>query len=153
MPISRKLDSLLKDIQDDYFAIREEFVKAGAEVVVNGIGSGLASPVDTAAYVESHSIRTTGGTGRGRTSRNRPTHPNPGAAKSASLNTLLSEAESLPRIEVPVYFNNNSPHAQVVEHGNSSWKTHPNGYKIYTTLKREARNILTQAVNKVKAKR
>lgn len=147
MALSRRVDTLLRDIEEDYFVVREEFLKEASAYLVYGVTDGDMSPVDTAAYVESHSIRSTKGAGRSRSSRNRPTHSNPSAARSQSLQTLISEAESLPREEVKVYMNNNSPHAQAVEHGNRVWKKRPFGYQIYTKMRREAGNILQKAVN------
>jgi hypothetical protein len=139
LPITRKLEQVLKLIENDLTNVRNDFLGLMANNLAN------LSPVDTAAYVSSHSITQTKGAGRARTSRNKTTHPNPAAAIEASKDAMAADIAALPPETTHVYMNNNAPHSQAVEHGGGNWKRP--GYMVYTRTKREAKNFLQQAVN------
>ena len=82
-----KLTSLIKKIEDDLQKVRNEFLLNMAEDIVTS----SKPTVDTGAYITSHSIRTTRGAGRSRTSHNKPTGQNP-EVKAAEALGLLKDA-------------------------------------------------------------
>ena len=151
MAITRKLESVLRSIENDFTDVRNDFLKGMAEELVRLTATleDGGPAIDTGAYVSSHSITTTKGSGRSRTSRHKPKGVNPQVAASASLNALYNDIDNISPDTTTVYMNNNSPHAQAVEHGVPGvWKR--GGYYIYTRTRREAGNILSKAVAKNK---
>jgi hypothetical protein len=142
MVVSRSLNFILKKMEDETYQVRDAFLGFVAEKLT------VPSPVDTSAYVLSHSIATASNRGRGYTSRGKPRGMDAQSARAASLGQLQGDIASLPRSDVPVYINNRSPHAQAVENGGGGWKTP--GYYIYKSAKIEANNFLAQAVSQVK---
>ena len=86
------------------------------------------SPVDTGAYVTSHSIQSNSGTyGRGYSSSNKP-KANPADAKAEAMETLLSDIARLDLSETSkITLRNDSPNAQVVEY--------KHGYAVYTRVR------------------
>jgi hypothetical protein len=138
MPISRKLEQVIKLIENDLTNVRNDFLSSMGNALID------ISPVDTGAYISSHSIVQTKGAGRARTSRNKPTGINPAAAAESARANIASDIASLPEDTTTVFMNNGSPHAQAVEHGGGGWKRP--GYQVYTRVKREARSYLQQAV-------
>lgn len=147
MPVTRKLEQVIKLIENDLTGVRNDFLGLMANNLVslsiatihNKTGS------DTGAYMESHSITQTKGSGRSRTSRNKPTATNPAAIAQEARDNLASDISNLPQDATNIYMNNQSPHAQSVEHGRG-WRGR-SGYSIYTNTKREAKGFLQQAVN------
>lgn len=92
------------------------------------------SPVDTGAYVTSHSLKTNRSRGRGKTSRNKPRAANPQAKREEGLQNLLDDINKVDLMNTTkIIFRNDSPHAQAVENGGPGWKTP--GYKVYTQLR------------------
>lgn len=138
MAISRSLNTILKKMEQEAYDVRDTFLGLVANKLVD------PSPVDTSAYVMSHTIATASNKGRGYTSRRLPRGVDAGMAKGASRGQLGVDIASLPKADVPVYINNRSPHAQAVEKGGGGWTTP--GYNIYTNAKIEAGNMLAQAV-------
>ncbi len=118
----RKLESAVEDVNEEAQGYLLEI--AGAVV--------RFSPVDTGAYVLSHSAKAnnTGSRGRSRSSKGKPRHQDPNTKKSQALGNLISDinamfadAENLQTVT----FRNDSPHAQYVEH--------KHGYKVFTKIR------------------
>ena len=143
--IQRSVTAILKSIEEDLEQVRTEFLKNMAEELVS------RSPVDTGAYVTSHSIRTTSGAGRMRTSEGKPTQQSAPAKREEALGQLLGDIASLPPDATKVYINNKSPHNKFVEFGGFNWKTTP--YLVYTHTFQNAGSHLSAAVAKVKGSR
>ncbi len=131
------LTSRLKKIQNDLDEIRDQFLTNMADELV----AESLETVDTGAYITSHSIRTTRGGGRSRTSRNKPQGQDQQFEAAQSLSQLYEDIASIPKGQVQVFLTNNAPHANVVEYGNATWKKHPNGYKIYESLRNRATSV------------
>lgn len=93
------------------------------------------SPVDTGAYVTSHSFQTNTSTrGRGKSSRRKPRKQNEQAMRQEGLNNLVQDINALNLSDTTkITLRNDSPHAQVVENGGPNWKVQP--YKVYTQVR------------------
>ena len=105
--VSGKLEKLQKLAEDH---VKNELRKIADSLVD-------ASPVDTGAYVTSHSFQPTGGRGgRSRSSANKPRQQDPSAKKEEARGQLYSDIEG---VEVSSsragIFRNRSPHAAKVE--------------------------------------
>lgn len=95
--------------------LAEEYVKAELRKVADSLVD--VSPVDTGAYVTSHSFQPTGGRGgRSRSSANKPRQQDPTVKKEEARAQLYSDIEgaevSSSRAGI---FRNRSPHATKVE--------------------------------------
>lgn len=133
-----KLTSLIQKIEKDLQEVRTQFLINMAEDIV-----GSSKPtVDTGAYITSHSIRTTRGAGRSRTSHGKPTGQDPEAKAAEALGQLMGDIESLPKDQEQVFLTNNSPHATFVEY--------KHGYAVYEGVRNRAGYHLQDAINKVK---
>lgn len=88
-----------------------------------------ASPVDTGAYVTSHSFKTnTSSRGRGKSSANKPRGQNPETKRREGLDNLIYDINSLDlKTLKKVTLRNDSPHAQDVEY--------KHGYAVYTIVR------------------
>ena len=147
--VQRKLDGLMKSIEGELNQVRDEFLKNIAEDLVRATPKGVpdGSPVDTGAYMSSHSITTTRGAGRGRTSHGKAPNKDPQAASAEALSALMGDISSLPNEALAIYIANNSPHASRVEYG--GWaKIGP--YAVYTGVRERAGLHLAAAVAKVR---
>lgn len=93
------------------------------------------SPVDTGAYVTSHSFQTnTSSRGRGKSSRNKPRKQNKQAMRQEGLNNLVQDINALDLSSTEkITLRNDSPHARVVEYGGPNWKIQP--YGVYTQVR------------------
>ena len=93
------------------------------------------SPVDTGAYVTSHSIKTNRSRGRGKTSHGKPTASNSQEKRQEGLQNMMDDLAKIDILNTTkIIFRNDSPHAQAVEHGGNNWKV-KKGYKVYTKLR------------------
>lgn len=137
--VQRSLASLIKKIETDLDAVRDEFLRNVAEDLVN------SSPVDTGTYVRNHSITTSTGAGGTSSSHGKP--PDDGSARPDALAKLEGQIAGLPKEATTVYIANRSPHANKVEYGGWS-RTSP--YAVYTTVRARAGAHLQNAVNKVR---
>lgn len=144
-----KLTTLIQKIQDDLHKVRNEFLLKMAEDVVT---SSILT-VDTGAYITSHSIRTTRGAGRSRTSNNKPTGQSPDAKAAEALEQLKGDIAALPDDQTQVFLTNNAPHANFVEYGGYNWKKYPYGYAVYSGVRSRAKDHLQEAINEVKGGR
>jgi hypothetical protein len=140
------LTARLKKVQDDLDKIRDQFLLNMAQDIVEQ----SVRTVDTGAYITSHSIRTTRGAGRARTSRNKPQNQDPQFEAAESLSQLYEDIASIPKDQVEVFLTNNAPHANIVEYGNATWKKYPNGYRIYESVRSRSSNHLQDAINQVR---
>lgn len=140
------LTSRLKKIEDDLDKIRTEFLLNMADDIVTS----SIPTVDTGAYITSHSIRTTRGAGRSRSSHNKPSKQNPEAKAEESFNQLIEDIAALPKDQDQVFLTNNAPHANLVEYGGANWKERPNGYAVYSGVRNRANLHLQNAIDKVK---
>lgn len=143
--IQRSVTSILKGIESDLELVRTEFLKGMAEELVS------RSPVDTGAYITSHSITTTSGAGRMRSSEGKPRQQSGPAKREEALGQLLGDIAALPPEATKVYLNNRSPHNKSVEFGGYNWKTTP--YLVYTHTFQNAGSHLASAVAKAKGSR
>lgn len=124
----------------------EEIAKKGVVDKLEEIASDVVrfSPVDTGAYVTSHSFKTnTSSRGRGKTSRNKPRGQNPQAMRETGYQNLMSdianlELENLTKITL----RNDSPHANDVETGvlqkdstTDGFSLGSAGYWVYTKIR------------------
>lgn len=93
------------------------------------------SPVDTGAYMLSHSVVPSGfGGGRLRTSRNKPRHQDYGSVAAEAMAQLRSDIEALDLENTSgALFRNRAVHAPTVETG-SAWAGR-DGYWVYTSAK------------------
>jgi len=137
------LTSRLKKIEKDLQDTRTEFLLNMAEDIINTTLIPKAA-VDTGAYITSHSIRTTRGAGRSRSSHGKPGGQDPEAKAAEAMDQLLDDIAALPANQEQVYFTNASPHANVVEY--------VHGYNIYNSVRSRANNHLKDAINTVKAR-
>jgi hypothetical protein len=129
---------VIKKIEDDLDRVRTEFLTNMAEDLVN-----TSKPfVDTGAYITSHSITTTRGAGRGRTSANKPQGQDPNAKATEALSQLMGDIAAIPKDQTQVFMTNNAPHANIVEY--------KHGYNVYSSVRNRAGLHLADAVNKVK---
>lgn len=142
--IARSLNAILKQIENDLDQVRDVFLTRMAEDLVS------FSPVDTGAYVTSHSITTATNLGRSRTSENKPTGMAEAPMKAQALDQLLSDIANLPKDTTKVYMNNRSPHNNHVEYGGWGWKR--GGYEVYKKTRARAGQHLSDAVNEVKTR-
>lgn len=141
-----KLTSIIKRIEEDLQRVRDEFLLNMAEDIVNS----SKPTVDTGAYITSHSIRTTRGAGRSRTSHNKPTGQSPEVKAAEALDQLKGDIAGLPDDQTQVFLTNNAPHAKFVEYGGPNWKKNPDGYAIYEGVRNRASIHLQDAIAKVK---
>lgn len=142
--IARSLNAILKQIENDLDQVRDVFLTRMAEDLVS------FSPVDTGAYVTSHSITTGSGSGRMRKSDGKPTGMAEAPMKAQALDQLLSDIAGLPQSTTKVYMNNRSPHNKAVEFGGFNWKR--DGYYVYQKTRARAGQHLSDAVNEVKTR-
>lgn len=123
------MSTLIEQAKDEVEEeVKEEIINI-AEVLV------LASPVDTGAYVTSHSYVPKGsGGGRRRSSRNKPRRQNQQAKRAEAMRQLRKDINAVNTLESGGgVFRNRSPHAPRVEY--TGWpgkeKSTP-AYKPYT---------------------
>jgi hypothetical protein len=136
--VQRNLASVIRQIETDLQSVRDQFLINVAEDLVNS-----SIPfVDTGAYITSHSITTTRGAGRSRTSHNKPTGQDPNAKAEESFSQLMGDIASLPPEQEVVYITNNAPHANVVEY--------KHGHNVYTSVRSRAKAHLQDAINRVR---
>lgn len=135
-----KLTALIQKIEQDLQDVRNEFLASMAQDIVTS----SKPTVDTGAYITSHSIRTTRGGGRSRTSHNKPRGQSPEAKAVEALDQLMSDIAALPADQEQVFLSNNAPHANIVEY------TH--GYAVYEGVRNRAKIHLQDAINTVKAR-
>ena len=111
------------------------------EVAVN------ASPVDTAAYVDSFGFNGPQGFNSKDRQRKRPgPSTDVNAAKQRNLARLQSEVNGLD-MSGPVVFGNAAPHAGIVEDGTSRQA----GYKVFAITRREFQRLAREALQKTKS--
>ena len=135
-----KLTALIQKIEQDLQDVRNEFLTSMAQDIVTS----SKPTVDTGAYITSHSIRTTRGGGRSRTSHNKPRGQSPEAKAAEALDQLMGDIAALPADQEQVFLSNNAPHANIVEY------TH--GYAVYEGVRNRAKIHLQDAINTVKAR-
>jgi hypothetical protein len=137
--IKRSLIPFITKAKEQLDEVKSGFLEKIATTLVG------FSPVDTGAYVESHSITTSSGSGRARTSHGKPRGVEPSGRKAEALNQLLSDVASVGD-SPKVYMNNRSPHNKQVEYG---WPTKP-GYAVYSRTRTMAPVLLEQAIQEAK---
>lgn len=139
--VQRSFASLLKKVEDDLDAVRDEFLRRVAEDLVN------SSPVLTGTYVRNHRITTTTGSGGTSSSHGKP--KDDGSARTDSLAQLNNQIEALPNDTTTVYIANRSPHANRVEYGGWSGR---GPYAVFSGVRDRAKYHLQQAVSIVKGR-
>jgi len=133
------MTQLLRRVERQLTEVRDVFLENVAERAVQ------ESPVDTGAYVTSHTITTVSGGGRSRTSHNKPKNQDEKVKKDEARDQLLSDIAALPADATKVYFTNRSPHAKFVE------DRHENG-GVFTIVRNVAPYLLEQAVLEVRSR-
>jgi len=141
--IQRSVTQILRSVEEKLDEVRDEFLGNMARDLVS------RSPVDTGAYVTSHSITTTSGAGRSRTSENKPRGQNTGAKQGEALEQLYSDIAAIPDGATKVYINNRSPHNKAVEFG-ANWTR--DGHYVYQTVQGRAGEHLASAIAKVRSR-
>ena len=136
--VQRSLTAQLKKVEEDLDKVRDVFLQAVAEDLVRS----SVSFVDTGAYITSHSITTTRGAGRSRSSDNKPKNQDAGAKASEALGQLQNDIAAIPKDQTVVYMTNNAPHANVVEY--------KHGYHVYGSVKNRSKLHLEAAINQVR---
>lgn len=137
---------ILKKLGDRMTVVRDGLM---TRMATDAVG---ASPVDTGAYVESHSIRTHSGAGRMRMSDapGRLPGQNPESKRSEALQMLMADIEALPKEAYKVYLTNRAPHANAVEQGGHNWNR--GGYFVYTQVRAKVPIHLDAAITEAKAR-
>ena len=131
---------LIRTIEQSLDDVRTEFLKNVAEDLV------ARSPVDTGAYITSHSITTSSGTGRSRDSHNKPQGQPKEVKQAEALGQLYDDIAAIPAGQELVYIANRSPDANAIENGWSSKE----GYFVYKAVRSRAGAHLTNAIGKVR---
>ena len=135
-----KLTSLINKIENRLHEVRDQFlINMAEDIVATSIPT-----VDTGAYITSHSIRTTRGAGRSRSSHGKPTGQDPNAKAAEALGQLMEDISSLPEDQTQVFLTNNSPHANIVEY--------VHGYAVYESVRNRAKIHLQDAIAEVKGR-
>ena len=136
--VQRSLTSQLKKVQEDLDQVRDVFLQIVAEDLVTS----SIPTIDTGAYITSHSITTTRGAGRARSSHNKPSSSDPSFEAAESLGQLYEDISALPKGQTTVYMTNNAPHASAVEY--------LHGYAVYGSVRNRAKLHLQDAIAQVK---
>ena len=122
---NKKMDKLDKSVENAVYNKLVDIAQTTVEL----------SPVDTGAYVTSHSFQTnTSSRGRGKSSRRKPRKQNEQAMRQEGLNNLVQDINALNLSDTTkITLRNDSPHAQVVEYRGPNWKRQ--GYYVYTQVR------------------
>lgn len=115
--VSGKLDAAASKVEGEV----KDYLKRVADSLIGddpkrgGVGSG--SPVDTGAYITSHSFQPTGGRGgRSRSSKNKPKNQSWSEKAEEARSTLYADIDAADVTKEKVgIFRNHSPHAAAVE--------------------------------------
>jgi hypothetical protein len=138
------MELLLKKVNKDLEDVRTEFYKGLVEVLVAN------SPVDTGAYMNSHSVSTDTTSGAAQKSDGLPRKQPEQEVKGRNLTRLFGEIDSLPPDATKVYIANRSPHSKTVEDG--SWWPGKDGYYPFKIMRSRAKVVLDAAVAQVKGR-
>lgn len=142
--VQRSLQAVLKQVEQDLDAVRDEFLKNVAEDLV------ASSPVDTGNYVSNHSITTSSGSGGRTNSQGRP--KDNGSARGEALEKLYGQVAAIPSGAIQVYIANRTPYANKVEY--LGWPNSTKGpYFVYEGVRNRAGIHLQTAIQTVKARR
>lgn len=138
------IEQLFQKVNKDLEEVRTEFYKGLVEVLVE------KSPVDTGAYMDSHSVGTdTKSIGyKSKEGEHKAQNVPRGPVVERALERLNGQIESLPKDAEKVYISNRSPHANVVEEGGHRWNR--GGYYPFKIMRREAKRVLASVISKVK---
>ncbi len=122
---NQKMDKLDETVENAVYSKLVDIAQTTVEL----------SPVDTGAYVTSHSFQTnTSSRGRGKSSRRKPRKQNEQAMRQEGLNNLVQDINALNLSDTTkITLRNDSPHARVVEYGGPNWKVQP--YGVYTQVR------------------
>tara|TARA_R110002153_G_scaffold43651_1_gene123536 strand:- start:298 stop:717 length:420 start_codon:yes stop_codon:yes gene_type:complete len=105
-----KLTGTFEDIIEGIDSLKEDAIREMLTQAIDFLV--LESPVDTGAYIESHTLSNTAGAPRSRSARGRKRGSgNPAIAKEQ----LLSDLSKLDLTKDIFNIRNNSPHASIVE--------------------------------------
>lgn len=145
--VQRSFYQQLKDLDQRLDQVRPVFLEKVATHLTQSSPnpSSGGSPVDTGAYIMSHSIGTSTGLGGRQSSRGRA-KDYAEASREASYNRLMTQIQSLPEGTAKVYIGNRSPHAAIVEYGSPNWRSEiREGYQVYSTARNKAPQWLAEA--------
>lgn len=140
--VQRSLTAIVKKIEGQLDDVKILFLQKVAQTLVS------YSPVDTGAYITSHTITGRSGNGRSRTSHGKPKRQSFGLKASESLSQLMSDIGTLSKDETKTYISNRSPHNKIVEYGGANWRR--GGYNTYTRTRAVAPMLLAEAIQEAK---
>ena len=132
----------LQKLEQNLDLLRDDVLKGLADEIV------VRSPVDSGAYVRSHTVevgRSAGGQFTGNLQSN-PTSANPEAERELGRAKMYAEIDALPKEAVQVSFNNRVPHASKVEY--SGWST-TEPYMVYKGAASRYPAILQEVKNRL----
>lgn len=131
--MSKQATLILNKVRENIKKSAEDAVKE--KLVAIADTAVTYSPVDTGAYVTSHSFKTnTSSRGRGKSSANKPRNQNPETKRQEGFDNLMDDINSLDLSELnKITLRNDSPHAQDVEYGKRWPKT--DGYLVYAKVR------------------
>lgn len=143
--IGSRISDVLANIEKELDAVRDEFLTIMADDLV------ASSPVWSGRYVTSHSINSGSAAGQFTENLDGWTEKTtvPEAYKAEARGNLRADIASLSKDASRIYFNNNSPHADIVEYGNSKVAAH----NVYESVINRSGVNLQKAITNVKGGR
>ena len=138
--VQRSLTSIIKKIEGQLDDVKTNFLQKVAATLIG------YSPVDTGAYITSHSITSRSGNGRSRTSHGKPQRQDKAVKGAEALEQLMGDIAALSKDETNTYISNRSPHARYVENGSPTISAR----FVYTQTKAMAPTLLAQAVQEAR---
>lgn len=138
--VQRSLTAIVKKIEGQLDDVKILFLQKVAQTLVD------LSPVDTGAYITSHTITGSSGNGRARTSRGKPRGQDHGAKVGEALGQLMGDIAGLPKKDSKTYIANRSPHARYVETGTVRIQAS----EVYSRTRMIAPSLLAAAIQEAK---
>lgn len=138
--VQRSLTSIVKRIEGQLDNVKTIFLQKIATTLVS------FSPVDTGAYVTSHSITDRSGNGRSRTSHGKSKRQDKTAKGVEALTQLMGDIAALSKNETKTYIANRSPHSKYVENGSPTIDAR----LVYTQTRLMAPTLLAAAIQEAK---
>lgn len=140
--VQRSLTSIIKKIEGQLDDVKTIFLQKVATTLVS------YSPVDTGAYITSHSITNRSGNGRSRTSHGKAKGQDRTTKGAESLEQLMSDIGALSKDSTKTYIANRSPHNNLVENGGPNWRS--TGYQVFSRTAMVAPILLQEAIQEAR---
>lgn len=138
--VQRSLTAIVKKIEGQLDDVKTLFLQKIAQTLISH------SPVDTGAYITSHSITGRSGNGRSRTSHGKPRRQDRSAKGAEALDQLMGDIAGLSKDETKTFIANRSPHAKYVESGTATIEPR----LVYTITKTLAPSLLADAIQEAR---